>query len=649
MSTAPVPSVPSPRSRVAQSAAHGAADAAALDVLAGLRAHPRLLLTPDRVAELQTLAASDPQCAAMIAAQARRADYALTLPLPTRRLDGVKRFRLLETSREVLSRVLTLGISWRLEPKPAWRDRLQSEIESVLAFSDWHPDHFLDTAEMTAAVAIAYDWLYHELDDETRTRWSQGLIRHGLTPGSNDAAWWVTAHNNWNQVCHSGMILGALAVAEDEPALAQRLIQRAYVHIPIALAAYAPVGVYPEGPTYWGYGTAFTVLTVAALQSALGHDGGICASPGFRESFTVVAQCHGPTGLAFNYGDSGLGIGRSSLHLWAARHWHYHALAQWAWPEFATWLENPPAFIGDTLGDRFLPLALVWYTPVDASAAATVAALSPTCIARGGKVELALLRTQSNDPAAAFMGFKAGMLEVNHGHLDLGSFVFEVNGVRWAHDFGMEKEIYDRNDSWALDQESARWHFLRANNHGHNTLTINSALQQVAGIARLGATASNADRAHAVIDLSPTYAGHAQQVQRGVALIGGRRHFLLQDDIIGATGPIRWTWITRAHISLAADGREAVLRENGQRLTVVLHSALPEISNMPAKPEIPAIRFTIRDCLPPTAAEHQNAGFQRLIIDIPPGDAHIQVLASPGDERYAGELSPAVALWAHGD
>jgi len=501
----------------------------------------------------------------------------------------------------------------------------------VLAFSDWHPDHFLDTAEMTAAVAIAYDWMDHELDAATRARWRQGLVNLGLIPGSNDDAWWVAAHNYWNQVCHGGMIIGTLAVAEDEPEVAQRFLRRAYTHVPTALAAYAPAGVYPEGPTYWSYGTSFTVLTVAALESALGHDGGICASPGFRASFTVVAQSHGPTGLAFNYGDFGLGIGRSGLHLWAARRWQQSELAQRAWPAFAAWLENPPAFANDSLGDRFLALALIWYTPVCQPASA----LPATCIARGGKVELALLRTQGDDPNAAFVGFKAGMLQVNHGHLDLGSFVFEVDGVRWAHDFGMEKEIYDRNDSWALDQESARWHFLRAHNYGHNTVTIGGHLQQVSGMARLGATAGGADRAHAVLDLSPPYTDQAQHVQRGVALIGGRRHPLIQDEIVGASGPIRWTWITRAHISLAENGRRAGLQENGRHLTLVLHSALP------------TTRFAVDDCVPPTVAEQQNEGFQRLFIDSPPSDAHLIVIASPGDERCVCEPGHPLARWTH--
>ena len=30
-------------------------------------------------------------------------------------------------------------------------------------FEDWNPSHFLDVAEMTAGLAIGYDWLYDEL------------------------------------------------------------------------------------------------------------------------------------------------------------------------------------------------------------------------------------------------------------------------------------------------------------------------------------------------------------------------------------------------------------------------------------------------------------------------------------------------------
>ena len=42
------------------------------------------------------------------------------------------------------------------------------ELRAAAAFPDWNPSHFLDTAEMTHAFAIGYDWLYEGLGPEAR-------------------------------------------------------------------------------------------------------------------------------------------------------------------------------------------------------------------------------------------------------------------------------------------------------------------------------------------------------------------------------------------------------------------------------------------------------------------------------------------------
>ena len=54
--------------------------------------------------------------------------------------------------------------------------------------------------------------------------------------------------------------------------------------LPHALDEYRPDGVYPEGSTYWGYGTAFSVVTNAMLESAFGTDFGLGDYPGFKDS-----------------------------------------------------------------------------------------------------------------------------------------------------------------------------------------------------------------------------------------------------------------------------------------------------------------------------------------------------------------------------
>ena len=54
---------------------------------------------------------------------------------------------------------------------------------AAAAFEDWHPPHFLDTAEMTNAVAIGYDWLYDVLTPEQRATLKTAIIEKGLKPG----------------------------------------------------------------------------------------------------------------------------------------------------------------------------------------------------------------------------------------------------------------------------------------------------------------------------------------------------------------------------------------------------------------------------------------------------------------------------------
>ena len=55
-------------------------------------------------------------------------------------------------------------------------------------FPDWNPSHFLDTAEMSNAVGVGYDWLYDYLDEPTRKKVREALITLGLKPGINSRA-----------------------------------------------------------------------------------------------------------------------------------------------------------------------------------------------------------------------------------------------------------------------------------------------------------------------------------------------------------------------------------------------------------------------------------------------------------------------------
>jgi hypothetical protein len=175
--------------------------------------------------------------------------------------------RLLSISREALRRIFYLSYSYRMTAQEKYFQRAEREMLAVAGFSDWNPSHFLDVGEMTMALAIGYDWLYHELSPGSREIIREAILKKGLEPSFNpDYNGFLNAEHNWNQVCNAGMTYGAIAIYEDYPELAKEVIDRAYNTITLAKADYEPDGAYPEGYGYWKYGTSFNVMFLSAVD-----------------------------------------------------------------------------------------------------------------------------------------------------------------------------------------------------------------------------------------------------------------------------------------------------------------------------------------------------------------------------------------------
>jgi hypothetical protein len=265
--------------------------------------HPRLLVSAGDLARLREEIADDAFHARLAKIVISRAERILDEPPVTREVIGR---RLLKTSRKCVSRILSLAMAFHLTLDQRFADRCQAEMLAAARFSDWNPDHFLDVAEMTFALAMGYDWLFDQLDEVTRKEIREAIVSKGVGLQFADRDnWWVTVDNNWGQVCHSGMLAGALAVLEDEPELAARTVHSAVHNIVPAMKQYAPHGGYPEGPQYWSYGTTYNALLIANLESALGSDFGLSKAPGFNETGGFLALATGPSGQFFNYSDGG--------------------------------------------------------------------------------------------------------------------------------------------------------------------------------------------------------------------------------------------------------------------------------------------------------------------------------------------------------
>lgn len=154
--------------------------------------------------------------------------------------------------------------------------------------------------------------------------------------------------NNWNQVCNAGLVFGALAIYEDETEKAEHIIKKAVKTLPLSMDSYLPDGAYPEGYSYWGYGTGFEVTMLAAMESALGTDFGLSEHAGFMRSPYFMLYMTAPSGWCYNFCDSGKKISLNHGMFWFAAKTNNPSLV---WYEYS-YLNNFKAHAGE---DRLLP------------------------------------------------------------------------------------------------------------------------------------------------------------------------------------------------------------------------------------------------------------------------------------------------------
>jgi hypothetical protein len=597
------------------------------DVLAALKpGHPRLLFDDAQLAAAAAAARTDPVRAQLHARILEEAAAILPQKPIERVLVGP---RLLDKSRACVARVLTCAMAFRLSGDARFAARAEEEMRAAAAFSDWNPSHFLDVAEMSFALAIGYDWLYPHLSAEGRAAIRRALLEKGLVfapaayavGGPTDKRlWFVTADHNWNQVCNGGLLAAALALADEEPDLARQVVAGAVRSLPVAMAAYRPIGGFPEGPGYWGYGTGYNVIAIALLDGALGRDFGLAEAPGFDHTALYRLCVTGPTGLAFNYADGAEQLGDSDnpQYTWLGLRFHLLNVLEDSRRRLAEDVRLPRRH-GD--GHRLSALNAVWFP--SAPAEKNVFPVWTLDNFFPGAAQIAVFRTAWNDPRALFVGFKAGSNAVNHAHLDLGSFVLDADGVRWASDLGPDN--YDLPGYFG----AKRWSYYRLNNRSHNVVTPGDLLQDPKANAPIIGFGGTLRRRYAMADLVDVYPGTCRRMLRGIAVLDASR-VLVQDDIDGlkAGMPLAWRMLTVAEARLEGP-RTAILSRQGRTLKCEILS--PE-----------GVGFALAPARPPTADENPNKGVTEVRIDIPPGSdsVRIAVLLTPQGDRWPSAQEP---------
>ena len=534
-------------------------------------------------------------------------------------------YRLNAVVHEVLERIITLGFAYRVSHNEQYAERAWQEMETVISYPDWNPQHFLDTAELTFAMAIGYDWCYDYLEKIGKTASVENsIIQMGLIEGDMQYRGYATGTSfvfqdmNWNSVCNAGMSIGALAIMEKEPEFACQMLENALRSVEYILPAYAPDGGWQEGIGYWEYATSYLVRMMQALKTVLGTDFGIAEFTGIENTAMYEIAMHGNCGKN-NYHDSGDSKELSAELLWLGNYFNRSDITSYYLNEIQNNVQKDEVWrclYYDRVTTEFAP----YNFPNDALFK---------------NLEAVSMRDSYKDKNGMWLSFHAGKNNVNHAHYDAGSFVFDMLGERWASDLGTEGLSYLGTAGSLL---------YRVRPEGHNTLVINPSAdmgQENSADCPITKFVSKNKGAYAITDLTSAYSTEADSVIRGFMLTDDRRTVIIRDEIsLKDTSEVYWFMHTMADIDIE-DSNTAVLKigNKSMQLKMQVEGAVAELYETAAEP------FEISQG---ASNQADNSAYSKVAIKATgSGEISISVRLTPLNEQFANNefLPSAISQW----
>ncbi|EMD41934.1 hypothetical protein CERSUDRAFT_110490 [Gelatoporia subvermispora B] len=546
---------------------------------------------------------------------------------------------ILDPARDIKRRIKAFGYAWRMSNNTMWVDRTYQELQNAVSAgwgpdndTKWNPSHFLDTAELTAAYAIAYDWFYDVWQPDQKQFIMQSMLTYGMNPGLtalvNNTDWWgwwaddITG--NWNCVCNSGLTMGALALlGDDTSGVSEQLLNWT---IPNAKANCAfgvsSDGSWVETPGYWYFGTTAHAEMSASLESATGSSYDLLTvNPNFDLTGLFHMYVTGP-GSLFCWGDQGpnrFSTTANAMLYYGDKFNH---------PEYVLWQRDQ----FDASSD---PWSMFYYNP--AVTGAFWDGMPLDHLFDNSTTAWAAMRSSWTDEDALYVAVKAGTLtgHQTHNDLDAGDFVIDALGTRWAGETGESNylaEGYFSSDA----QDSERWLYYNQRTEGQNAIIVNGQNQLVTAAPTVEFQSSNTTQGSSTVfdapsdstaffiaDLTSAY-GNVTSYQRGIRMINGRKQVLVQDDI-DSQGTVMWRMHTNATVTVSSDGTSASLQIGQESLTMQILSPTSgaQFTTGPAK------RLSTDPPLPAGQTDLDDGPIVVVMINLPAGQYSLQVLFNP--------------------
>lgn len=524
--------------------------------------HPRLFFSAEEEQQIMALTGEEPLLQQLIDMLQLEADQMLSLPPQQPGENGAAN---LGKSREQIARMITLSLAYRLFDDDRYALKAEQELLNVCGFKSWHPEHFLDVAEMTTAVAIGYDWCFDKLSAETKEVVENSIMEKAFAPAwkvyeDGDEGSWAKRNTNWNVVCNSGLVNGALAIAEKYPADAARIIQYAIQYTPNNIKHFAPNGVYYEGPAYWDYTCSYLMLLLDNLDRNLGSGFGLPEMPGVSETAKYYIQSLSPSNRVFNFADAhGTEATYTPVYFFWSRYFNQPEVAEF----YRNYLQNAidPIVQGEFSFPRFFFLSIPWFD----KSSGTDKLSSEKLKVFEGEPDILVFNGHASIPDELYLIAKGGDPDMAHNQLDVGSFIVESQQIRWGIDLGSDS--YSLPSFWDYKPDGIRWHYFRNTNLAHNTLNIDGKIAYSRGAGFLKNWNENSEKPFGVFDLTSFYNCQAASVWRGFRMLAPDI-ILCRDEAILEEGAefLNWRFISDAevvkrenYIELSKDGKSFYL------------------------------------------------------------------------------------------
>lgn len=513
--------------------------------------HPRILFDKADFERLKANVKADEKMAEWYGKLIKEADdLCKKPPLEYVLTDGV---RLWFVSNWFNARIQTLSLAYILSENKKYADRAKTEMMAIAAFKDWHPEHHLDVAAMAIGFAIGYDWLYDTYTADERkvlegSVYKNGYIDYikGYKGESGYMAEGISFGNNHNAVMSGGAVIMALAFAEIYPNESFYLISGSVRAAENMLHRYAPLGAWYEGVPYGVMTLNFMAYHWAAADKVLGTNYTLECAEGADKAFEYIVNMQGSAGpYTFSDAESD-GACRSVVYdpaiLWFAKYYGCDSIQK-------IWF----SLFDVPLAESELVRTLLWYHPglEGSGKALSTDAFYP-------ENNIAVMHSSWQPENQTTVGIKGGRANVEHGHMDMGSFEYLRGKIRWIDDVGADDyNLY--KFFWGFTRDGERWGYFRERAEAHSCLIINpDRFGEFDPNRDAVLTQLSADEHHALyrIDMTDSY-GREKVVSayRYFELCDNRQSLVVRDEIhLAADSTLYWCAYTNELVELFAGG-----------------------------------------------------------------------------------------------